>query len=666
MTVRVGSRKSALTWQRVALVAAALLVLAGCDDEVKPLPAEVDAGAPAKRGVAHLQGKNGTVTLERDGKKGLAQLGYLYVKDVIETGEDGDATVRFQGSRVLELGPDGRLVIGEDASGLVVEVQKGFVLTRIPKDAQGTADDLGGTVGLSILTPFGLTRVGGSSEVKVALSEDGATVDVLLGSVELVSRNGETQKAEAGDVLTITQGAVQFISRGGGKEIQLAPIEVTLSAVSGRADVKKKDKKAFTAVGKKPQVLEAGDTIRTVKTAIAMVQWQGSDSRVQLLGGTEAVFDGSGKAAGIEEAKLQLKKGGAQLRLRRGIKTRVNIGDATLESAQGGQFGVQRTGDGVDFVATVGDATILREGVEPQALKAGQRVRIGKNGVKVDELGQADFVIPSKSALKIFHPNLGIAALTWEGGKKDYVITVANDSAFKDVVLAGLVHEDSVNVPIPSRGLLFWKVQTPDGNEVDRGSAIFAPEPPQRDLARLRNEVPEGTEKTTIYYQDKPPAVTFLFSERENAAQYKVTVYRATDLSRPAAERVVSQTSAPFSEGLLTEGSYRWSVTPLLKNGQEGEGGRMNKLDIVYDNSVPQILVRAPRNGDRAAARVPVAGVAPVGSRVYINGKPAPLDDKHRFEGSATPIGRQPLVIFRTTRASEPDVFTVRQLRRGR
>lgn len=639
----------------------------GCDDEIAPITDAVDAGAVAKQAVAHLEAKSGSVTLERELRTGPAQLGYLYVRDVLETGADGEATVRFQGSRVLELGPDGRMVIGEDATGLVVEVQKGFVLTRVPKDAKPEGpDDLGGKVGLSILTPFGITRVGSASEVKVALTADGATVDVLLGSVELVSRSGQSQTAEAGDVLTITQGAVQFVSRGGGREIQLEPIEVVLTAVSGRADIKKKDKKSFARLGKKPQPLEAGDTIRTVKTAVAMLQWAGSDSKVQLLGGTEAVFNGSGRGTGVEEAKVQLKKGGATLRLRRGVKTRVNVGDATLESGEGGLYTVAKTSDGYEFVATVGDATVLRDGADPQALRAGQRLRLGKGGAKVDDIDRADLVIPSKSALKIFHPNLRVAALTWAGGTGDYDVTVSADSAFKDLVLQGRVHEPFVNVPIPARGILFWKVATRDGKEVDRGSAIFAPEPPLKDLARLRNEVPEGTEKTTIYYQDKPPAVTFLFSERENAAQYKVTVYRANDLSKPAAERVVSQTAAPFSEGLLTEGSYRWSVTPLLKGGQEGEGGRMNKLDIVYDNSVPQLLVRSPRNGERAGGRVHVAGVAPVGSKVYINGKPAPLDDKHRFEGSATPIGRGPLVIFRTTRASEPDVFTVRQLRRGR
>jgi hypothetical protein len=55
-----------------------------------------------------------------------------------------------------------------------------------------------------------------------------------------------------------------------------------------------------------------------------------------------------------------------------------------------------------------------------------------------------------------------------------------------------------------------------------------------------------------------------------------------------------------------------------------------------------------------------------MGSKVMVNGKPAPLDEKNRFELAVAPTGKSPLAIFRLVRPSEPDLFVVRSLRRNR
>lgn len=657
------------------LFAALTVVVAACGEKTAPVPPPpavvanvvVDAGAP-RRELARLEAVTGKVTLERDGQRLPAAAGPLFSKDVVETGPDSEAHVNF-GDRIVELGPEGRVVIGEDETGSVIDVQRGFVLTRVPGNGAAHVDDGGGSqqterLGLTILTPFGITRVAGSSEVKVDVAKDTAKLDVLVGQVELIARNGQRTEAAQGDSLSVSSGDVQFLARGK-RDLTLEPMEFVLASVTGKAELKGKDQKSFKPAPRKITRLNAGDTVRTGKDG--KVELSSGEVRMSLAGNGEFVFEGSGRGLGIIETNGQLKKGAVVLKLSATKRSRVNLGGVTVESDAGGQFNVAKTGEGYDVTSLAGDATVSREGTEDVKVVAGQRVRLGAKGANVDEQDRADFVLPSRAGLRVFHPGLGIAALSWEGGKGDYVVSVASDSAFTQPVLEGVVHDDWVNVPVPTRGALFWKVTTRDGKDVDHGSASFSPDTAQRDLARLRNEVPEGTETTTIYFQDKPPAVTFTFAARESAVQYKVTVYRAADLARPAAERLVSSTSAPFEAGALNEGSYRWAVTPLTKDGKEGAGGRMNKLDIVYDNSVPQLVVKAPRNGEKASGKsVAVAGVAPVGAKVYINGKPAPLDDKNRFEGSATPIGRTPIVVFRTTRASEPDVFTVRTLRRGR
>ena len=83
-------------------------------------------------------------------------------------------------------------------------------------------------------------------------------------------------------------------------------------------------------------------------------------------------------------------------------------------------------------------------------------------------------------------------------------VEVASDAAFKVPVLSGTARGGFVNVTPPARGSLHWRVRKPDGSEVARGSASFGPERSTKgELDRLRNRVPEGPEKTTIFFQDK-------------------------------------------------------------------------------------------------------------------------------------------------------------------
>jgi len=241
---------------------------------------------------------------------------------------------------------------------------------------------------------------------------------------------------------------------------------------------------------------------------------------------------------------------------------------------------------------------------------------------------------------------------------------VASDAGFTHPVLSGRVYRASVNVPAPARGELHWRVTGADGTRLAQGRVRLAPEPRQRPLARLRNEVPEGTERTTIFYQDRPPAVTFTWAEVPGAAQYQLAVYREGALDAPVAERRVAELRAALEAGALGEGRYLWSVAPLSAQGAVLRGGRLNKLELVYDNSVPGLMLGAPRNGARAGrGPVWVQGVAPVGSALSVNGQPLALDAKGRFRAQVLPTGQPPLLLFMMTRPDAPAVLTVRRLR---
>jgi hypothetical protein len=57
-----------------------------------------------------------------------------------------------------------------------------------------------------------------------------------------------------------------------------------------------------------------------------------------------------------------------------------------------------------------------------------------------------------------------------------------------------------------------------------------------------------------------------------------------------------------------------------------------------------------------------VAGAAPIGSKLYVNGRPAPLDDKGRFE---LRVQRSPALVFRLLEHDGSQSYWVRSLRPG-
>lgn len=635
------------------VAAVAWFALAACSKG--PAGAPPDAGPPPRMAAAHLESVKGEVKVERDGKLGAAQLGYLYVGDAVETGEAGEAKVRFPGGRFVEVGPDARFTLSEGEGGLVLNVARGLVLTRVPNEApRKPGEKAEPQVSLSILTPFGLTRVG-KSEVAVDVGADSASVEVKIGMIELVSRNGEVTTAAAGEKVALGAKAEKA-------PMILPTIQVVIQA-GGTSEVKKKDAKAWVVVGRKPVVLAPGDLMR-VKDGRTTLQPDGSGTRLVFGRGAEVGFVGATKRDGVEETELDLRKGDVSGTLAPRQKSRVKLGGGVaLVSDLGGQFTLVKTASGFEVSAVAGDFKLEREGAEPRPLIGGQSAKVGPKAVEVVEPSRDQLTLPSRVGMKFFHAALSRLSLTWEGEEaKPYRVEVATNPAYTDPLIDGVVHHRFVSVPVPARGNLYWRVF--DGEkEVDRGSAYFAPEARSgAELDLRRNEVQDGADKTTIYYQDKPPAVTLTFVPDKAAAKHKVSVFKEGALGTALVERSVTEPQVVL-DGALAEGKYLWSVTPLDAKGAGLRGGKMNKLEIVYDNAVPNLIIKAPRNGDPGGASVPVVGIAPVGAKVFVNGKPVELDDKARFNTKAAPLAGGRLV-FRMLSKNGAEVYTVRTVRR--
>jgi hypothetical protein len=621
----------------------------------KPAPAPVvDAGVAAE--LARLEKLTGEVKLERGGKTSPAVTGPLSHGDAVETGADGGATVRFADGRTVEVGPDARFMLDEDANGVVLAVSRGLVLSRVPADAGRGA---GPRVQLTLLTPFGLTRVGSEeSAVQVDVGQDASHVEVLLGDVEVVAKNGQSVKATQGQAVSVKPEGVTT------RVLELAPVQVTVNAATGRAEWKQKGSAKWRGVDKDGEALKAGDSVR-VRQGTAVLKLEGSESMLALGTGGELVVEGVDRRGSTDEARLDLLKGELGLMLAPGRASRVVLPGLLLESSGGARLDVRRTGDGFTVDSRAGDVTLVR-GDAREPLRAGERATVaeGEAPAQVESVAQASIVLSSADGQQVFHQRSSEVSLTWpEAG--EVRVEVASDADFKKPVLAGAARRGFVNVTAPAKGSLYWRVRRADGAQVAQGSASFGPERSSKgELDRLRNRVPEGSDKTTIFFQDKPPAVTFTCQAEPGAASYKVAVYRAGALGTPVAERSASSPQVPLEAGVLKEGSFLWSITPLAHTGRPVRGGRMSKLELVFDNSVPMLVVSTPREGQRAAGgRVRVAGVAPVDATLSVNGKPLTLDSKHRFDTWVAPEGKPPRVVFKMSRPGAPDVHTVRSLK---
>jgi ferric-dicitrate binding protein FerR (iron transport regulator) len=618
-----------------------------------PPPAVVDAGgevAAAKKSLAQLELPQGQVTLERDGKTRAALAEPLFPGDAIETGEDSSAQLRFSGDRVVELGAEGRFEIGLDGSGVMLNVARGLVLSRV----KATAGNEEGEVLVTISTPFGLTRIG-SAELSLKVDESSADVEVKLGEIELVSRSGEVTKLGAGK-----KGLL-----GEARELPEIALSVVVSS-TGKGELKTKNAKSFVPINpKKPPALKAGDVVRVKEGRLSLAP-EGSATRLSLLKGAEVGIVESRKGPGKEATALDVKKGELEVSAPRGQSTRVVVGGMTLVSDLGGQYSLRRTGTGFDVEALAGDVTIEREGQPALVVPGGQSAVVPLKGeVAVRPASREGVVLPSRSGLRVFHQNLKQVSVTWDDEGADtagWRVQVSSDAAFTNVVRDGVVHDNFFTVPVPSKGSWYWRVFKGE-QEQAKGSAFFAAEPRSVDLSRLKNVVPEGAETTTIFFQDKdkPPVVTFTWAKAEAAAKYAVKVYREGQLSTPVAERTVAEHQVALPENTLLEGKYLWSVTPLDAKGAELKGGRMNKLHLVFDNAVSSLAIKAPRNGDAGGKSINAVGIAPVGSKLFINGKSVALDEQARFDTSVSPAsgGR---VIFRLLHAGG-ESYTVRTVR---
>lgn len=272
-------------------------------------------------------------------------------------------------------------------------------------------------------------------------------------------------------------------------------------------------------------------------------------------------------------------------------------------------------------------------------------------------------LLPPSTRLRVFGNELERVSLSLPSAGKGRAaaVEVARDPGFKRPIFSGPARDAYVTVPAPERGDLYWRLS---GSAELAGHARFLPDRRRsQPLRRPHNLVSEGAERTTIYFQGAPPAVTLAVAATPGASRHRIRIHREGAPQRPLFDRTVAGPRCPIEPGLLGEGRYQWSAQPLDSEGLPVGEARLNQLELAYDNALDALAIRLPRPDQRLGGKtVEVAGVAPLGARLFVNGTPAPLDDKGRF---ALKLGDAPRVlVFRLLAGDGTESYWVRSLRR--
>ncbi|HZA49180.1 MAG TPA: hypothetical protein VE549_00480, partial [Myxococcaceae bacterium] len=434
----------------------------------------------------------------------------------------------------------------------------------------------------------------------------------------------------------------------------------------GAAKVRPPGEKRFTAATAEPAEIGSGTRFEVRPKGSARLAGEGIDFALE--GKSRGAVGEATRDGAVNRFALTLDDGEGLLHLPGDAERVLTVSGRNrtvrIHAREESTVRIRQRPRGTEVDVLTGQVDVSGAEGDAQPLKPGQSAEVAGRGVKVDSADKPTVVVPHSRRVRIYANKLGPIGLAVPAANPPPRVEVARDSKFEEPLLSGRVHDGVLAIDPPARGDVYWRALDASGTVLARGHARFDRDRARGDLDNPKAEVAETGLKASVFFQGAPPAISFSFAAREGAKSYRVRVYRASDLKNPVAEKVVAETRCSFEAGKLPEGDYLWHAAPVDANGIELAGGRMNKLEIVYDNSHTTLAIAQPRPGETASGAVtPVRGVAPLGSKLYVNGKLAELDPKGRF---SLDVRRADAVVFRLVGENGAESWWVRSLRRTR
>ncbi|MDQ3265264.1 MAG: FecR family protein [Myxococcota bacterium] len=641
------------------LVALALvLFVSACEDDPETPP------------VAWLVEHTGKVRIDRqDSAEGASKDAPLFHDNLVSTGAASTATVRYSDRTQVKVGENTRFRIGGQAGRLTLELEAGTILSSSRQ---------GGAGGLTIVTRYGQLQLLQGSEIQFSLGTDGqSSMQVLFGSIQLLTTDGGSVTVLQGEAMNFDLGTTTRLAEAADAGVppeavtpQALPLQLVFSAPRGKATLKPEGSARFSPASTEEAPIQPGTQFRLAKNGAAVLRGKGLSSRLsQTASGVVGPAEQDGE---LERYALALQNGNAELEFTHRGTRRVVLEsrgrEAVLESSDLGSVGVLVGRRGLEVLVRAGEVK-LTAGGETRTLTTGDQVELVGNVLRPTRKLTASLSLPLSRKLRVYANRLETVALTLPEQEQPFRVEVARDAEFTDRLLSGTVQASRLVVPAPASGELHWRAVSLEAGagekELGRGQArFFADRQTGLDLDNPHAEVAETGLKATVLFQSVPPAVTFSFAAKPDARSYRVRVFRAADLKKPVVEKVVPEPKCELAAGQIPEGEYLWNATPLGASGGELSGGRMNRLELIYDNSRTSLAISRPRPMEvvsASASALTVEGVAPVGSKLFVNGKPVPVGEKGRFSQQ---VARADTLVFRLVTSNGAEGYWVRPLRR--
>jgi hypothetical protein len=561
---------------------------------------------------------------------GLA-FGAVQKDDELVCENTGHFTLFMPNEQGIEAMSRTRLRFGEvTRDGLSFSLQSGEVISR----------SKGAGVSVTVNSPFGLIRTRAEAhEVKLSLGEGLLLVDVRMGTIEVVDSQKRSIRVTPGQIVEVSLGGVRVVSPNDENTLPVS-IEAVGSGVTiksgdaaprsfeGTSNLRGNDV-VVVSRGSSAQLLADGFTAKLgvdVSTSVEQVKADGDQTNI-------FVAQGSGSNEyELSDSKivLSIKHEDSYLPIRASGKTsriRVSKGD----------FGLTVVAKNGAFLAR--DAFV---GERQMGWESHGTFKVGRRK-------PADLVLPERLGLTVNADSLSWVTMNFEGDTSKRRVKVALDPKFSRLILDGEI-EKQLTVAVSLGQTLYWQA----AHSAEKGSARFKQ---ATGLGQFRpnNKVMETGKQSTVNFQGASPMLTFEFEKNPAASKHVLRLYRLGNLKEPAVETPTQTNKATVDASELSEGDYVWRAEPLDANGRSIAGGRMNPLRLVFQNVAAQLTLYADERLPGGVTSF--SGVAPLGKKLFTNGKITVLDAKGRFQLKAA---RDTTLVFRLEQTGSPDTYWVR------
>jgi hypothetical protein len=582
-----------------------------------------------KIAVAQVSALKGQTFVTRGGARAAATPGPVFEGDVLETGADGHALLSAKG-REVELLENSHFRVGATLADLALSLGE-----LIFEESDGG----------DFATAAGAARTGAGSKVRLQAHDGGTSFVVGLGTLELLDVvDGGASTLKAGERFVVGLGV-----------LTLEDLPTPTSPPEGlKPKLKLTSKGTVMLKPKSGPSAKVGSEGRELDESGVFTVERAGQLRAELEGAV-VEFD-SGSKGSLEPGKgdprlsFTMQSGGARLFLTAGESVLLGGKKSLMVRAKvNSTVVVTATKAGPRVEVLGGETELTVEGGLPRNLQASEVATPKGKGLDTGRRATPTLTLPAGRNTHVYWARAGDVALTFPAG--DGVMEVANDPQFLSLLVSAAGGELIV-VPAPLKGALYWRRR----GDAESSGARFERDEDATAVGAKSDTVAETGLKSTVYFQSAVPTLTFTFPPKEGAASWRFRVYAVSDLKTPVVDRRVNENRTVVESGSLKEGNYVWSAIAMDRAGLEAPGGRMNKMDIVFDNSVTRLVLSSPREGERAST---ATGLAPLGSRLSLNGKSVQVDSAGRF---SVPLGGSSLLVFKLVTKDGAESQWVRRL----